>query len=178
MPEAWIGLGSNLGNRREHLRKGVIALRGLGEVHHVSSLYETEPVGFADQGPFLNAVVCLETQLSPQSLLAELLRIEASQGRVRKQADGPRTLDLDLLFYGADVIREPGLEVPHPRLHERRFVLVPLHQLAPRLIHPVLNRSIGVLLGSLADHAAVVEVQQHPAWLADEKMRFTPGEEK
>jgi 2-amino-4-hydroxy-6-hydroxymethyldihydropteridine diphosphokinase len=163
--EAWIGLGSNAGERREHLRAALYALRRRGQVLQVSSLYETEPVGCTEQGAFLNAVLSLNTHLSPRGLLEELLRIEAGRGRIRRQRYGPRTLDLDLLFYDDDVIEEAGLVLPHPRLHERRFVLAPLCQLAPGLRHPVLKRSLGELLGEVEDSAAVVEVEEYPDWV-------------
>jgi 2-amino-4-hydroxy-6-hydroxymethyldihydropteridine diphosphokinase len=171
MAEAWIALGSNVGDRREHLRAAVEGLRRLGEVTKVSSLYETEPVGFKEQGAFLNAVLCLQTQLPARGLLEDMLRIEAGRGRVRGERNGPRTLDLDLLFYDDAVIEEAGLVVPHPRLHERRFVLAPLCEVAPRLRHPVLKRSVVGLLEDVQDHAALVRVECCPGWM-DEGTRI------
>jgi 2-amino-4-hydroxy-6-hydroxymethyldihydropteridine diphosphokinase len=164
MAEAWIGLGSNLGDRRGHLRAALDGLAGLGRVRAVSALYETEPVGLRAQPHFLNAVALLETGLPPRPLLAGLLAIEARLGRVRtEERNSPRTLDLDLLLYGDAIIREPDLEVPHPRLHERRFVLEPLAALAPALRHPALGRPVFELLAELRDPAAVRRVEG-PEW--------------
>jgi 2-amino-4-hydroxy-6-hydroxymethyldihydropteridine diphosphokinase len=130
---AFVGLGSNLGDREGTLRAVVGRLRGLPatRVLGVSRLRDTEPVDYLDQPRFLNGVVELETELSARRLLGELLRLERSFGRDRDSAPprGPRTLDLDLLLYGQETIDEPGLEIPHPRLHERRFVLEPLAEL-------------------------------------------------
>jgi 2-amino-4-hydroxy-6-hydroxymethyldihydropteridine diphosphokinase len=136
---AYVGLGSNLGDREGTIRA---ALERLGEadgvrVVKVSSVRETDPVGFLDQPPFLNAAVELETTLSPQDLLTALLEVERELGRTRDGPRfGPRTIDLDLLVYGDAVVDEPGLTVPHPRLHERRFALEPLAELAPGLVVP------------------------------------------
>jgi 2-amino-4-hydroxy-6-hydroxymethyldihydropteridine diphosphokinase len=137
---AFVGLGSNLGDREATLRAAVEGLGGLArtEVGGVSSLRDTEPVGYLDQPRFLNGVVQVETALSPRALLDALLELERAFGRDRtaSPAQGPRTLDLDLLLYGEETIAEPGLEVPHPRLHERRFVLEPLAELDPALVVP------------------------------------------
>jgi 2-amino-4-hydroxy-6-hydroxymethyldihydropteridine diphosphokinase len=164
VPDAWIGLGSNLGDRRGHLRAAFEELKLFGQVIRASSLYETEPVGFTEQGAFLNAAICLETRLPPRALMDELLRIEAGRGRTRGLRNGPRTLDLDLLFYDDAVVEEPGLVLPHPRLHERRFVLVPLCELAPRLLHPVLKRELGGLLREVPDDPAVIRAEPYPDW--------------
>lgn len=166
MIEACIALGSNLGNRRAHLRGALREMVRLGRLRAVSPLYETEPVGMAGQPPFLNAAARLETALGARELLDALLDIETRHGRVRSGKNGPRTLDLDLLFYGGQVIREPGLEVPHPRLHERRFVLAPLAATAPGWRHPLLGRTVQELLESLADAAGVVLVESAD-WAAD-----------
>jgi len=136
---AYVGLGANLGDRERTLRAAVDALAaevGVAVVA-VSALRVTEPVGVGEQPPFLNGVVELETTLSPRGLLERLLTAEQCFGRVRTPGEhGPRTLDLDLLLYGDEQIDEPGLTVPHPRLHERRFVLEPLAELAPGLVVP------------------------------------------
>jgi 2-amino-4-hydroxy-6-hydroxymethyldihydropteridine diphosphokinase len=140
MPRVFVGLGSNLGDREGTLRAAVGRLRGLPEteVIAVSKLRNTEPVGFVDQPRFLNGAVELETRLAPGELLAALLDLERAFGRNRSgvAAQGPRTLDLDLLLYDDREIAEPGLEVPHPRLHERSFVLEPLAELDPALEVP------------------------------------------
>jgi 2-amino-4-hydroxy-6-hydroxymethyldihydropteridine diphosphokinase len=135
-----VGLGSNLGDREGTLRAAVGRLRGLPEteVRGVSSFRDTEPVGVVDQPRFLNGAVELETALTPRALLDALLELELALGRDRATVPrrGPRTLDLDLLLYGEETIRETGLEVPHPRLHERGFVLEPLAELDPALVVP------------------------------------------
>jgi len=140
MVRAYVGLGSNLGDREGTLRAAVGRLRALPRTNvlAVSKLRDTEPVGFVDQPRFLNGAVALETELSAQELLAALLGLERNFGRNRAAAppQGPRTLDLDLLLYGDEEIAEPGLEVPHPRLHERSFVLEPLAELDPALEVP------------------------------------------
>ena len=128
---ATVALGSNLGDRLEQLRAGVEGLRRLGEIVAVSALYETDPVGGPDQGPYLNAVVVLETELEPEELLEALHRIEGDSERTRDVHWGPRTLDLDLITYGDRSVTLPHLEVPHPRAHQRRFVLAPLLEVAP-----------------------------------------------
>jgi 2-amino-4-hydroxy-6-hydroxymethyldihydropteridine diphosphokinase len=140
MTRAFVGLGSNLGDREGTLRAAVGRLRGLPDtkVVAVSKLRDTEPVGYVDQPRFLNGVVELETVLAPQELLDALLDLERAFGRDRSavRPHGPRTLDLDLLLYDDREIDEPGLEVPHPRLHERGFVLEPLAELDPGLEVP------------------------------------------
>ena len=139
MTRAYVGLGANLGERERTIRAAVEALgREQGvQVVEVSALRETEPVGVVGQPPFLNGAVALETTLPARELLARLLAIEERFGRLRVPGEhGPRTLDLDLLLYGDDEIGQPGLTVPHPRLHERRFVLEPLAELNPELLVP------------------------------------------
>ena len=140
MTRAYVGLGSNLGDREETLRSAVAALGAAGgvEVVAVSSLRDTEPVGLRDQPRFLNGVAALETALGARELLRLLLAVEARFGRDRASvpAGGPRTLDLDLLLYGDLVLDEKDLQIPHPRLHERAFVLEPLAEVAPGLHVP------------------------------------------
>jgi 3-oxoacyl-[acyl-carrier protein] reductase len=152
MTFAFIALGSNLGDRDDYLERALTALRhseGI-EVTRVSPVYETRPVGGPPgQGPYLNAVAEVRTQRGPHDLLALLLNVEQQLGRVRQEKDGPRTIDLDLLCYGDAVIADERLTLPHPRLHERLFVLQPLAQLAPGWIHPVLKRNIADLLAEL-----------------------------
>jgi 2-amino-4-hydroxy-6-hydroxymethyldihydropteridine diphosphokinase len=140
MARAYVGLGSNLGDREGTLRRAVDSLgaeKGVTVVG-VSPLRETEPVGVVDQPRFLNGAVALDTELEPPALLARLLAIERTLGRDRASAEpwGPRTVDLDLLLYGNEVVEVPGLTVPHPRLHERRFALEPLADLDPGLVVP------------------------------------------
>jgi 2-amino-4-hydroxy-6-hydroxymethyldihydropteridine diphosphokinase len=150
MPTVFIGIGSNLGDRERLIGE---ALRLLGardgiEVVAVSEIRETEPVGVVDQPRFLNAAAKLATELTPREVLDSLLAVEQELGRVRVERYGPRTIDLDLLLYGDEVIDEPGLRVPHPRLQERRFVLEPLADLDPGLAVPGLGQ-VRALLAKL-----------------------------
>jgi 2-amino-4-hydroxy-6-hydroxymethyldihydropteridine diphosphokinase len=147
MPRVYLSLGSNLGDRDAHLRRAIEALDGVEiRVTKVSPVYETEPVDFRDQAWFLNLAVEAETALAPEELLARIVEIERELGRVRGVPKGPRTADIDILFYGGEVIRTPVLEVPHPRIAERRFVLAPLADLAPEFRHPVTGRSVREML--------------------------------
>ena len=139
MQTAYVGLGANLGDREATLRRALelLAAEPRIDARAVSSFRETEPVGLVDQPRFLNAAARIETDLSPRDLLGRLLAIERSLGRMRDGPRfGPRTIDLDLLLYGDAVVAEPGLTVPHPRLHERAFALEPLAELDPRLVVP------------------------------------------
>jgi 2-amino-4-hydroxy-6-hydroxymethyldihydropteridine diphosphokinase len=138
MHTAFIALGSNLGDPESKVRLGFAALAELPQVQLVaaSSLYRSAPVGHADQPDFVNAVVQLSTGLAPQALLAALLAVEQCFGRERTFRNAPRTLDLDLLLYDAQTIAEPGLVLPHPRMHERAFVLAPLVEIAPACVIP------------------------------------------
>jgi 2-amino-4-hydroxy-6-hydroxymethyldihydropteridine diphosphokinase len=135
---AFVGIGSNLGDREAQLSRAVELLSAEDgiEVSGVSQIRETEPVGPVEQGSFLNAAVQVTTELAPRELLDRLLGIEQQMGRVRRERYGPRTIDLDLLLYGDEVVDEPGLIVPHPRLKERRFALEPLSDLDPSLTIP------------------------------------------
>lgn len=150
---AFIGLGSNLGDRPAHLDLGFTGLERLEATTllHQSSIHETQPVGPVTQGLYLNAVAAIETTLTARELLDHLMRIESEAGRDRQEEQrwGPRTLDLDLLLYGDAVITQEGLTVPHPRMHLRHFVLGPLCELAPDLSHPVLRQTMRGLLESL-----------------------------
>jgi len=151
----YIALGSNLGDREAHLSAALDAIRALRGVQSVepSPIYETEPVltpgSPAGQGKFLNMAAVVKTELSAEALLASLHGVEAGRGRDR-DAEGtgnpPRTIDIDILLFGDKLIREPGLEVPHPRMHKRWFVLKPLCDVAADVVHPVLNKTIEQLL--------------------------------
>ena len=155
---AYISLGSNLGDRAGNL---LLAVRGMMEagleVIRLSAIYETEPVGTFEQPAFLNMVAELRdsTLPAPEQVMARLLRIEYALGRTREVSMGPRTIDLDLLLYRDEPRSTQFLTLPHPRLHERRFVLVPLAELAPRLVHPTLHQTISDLLAKVDDQSEV-----------------------
>jgi 2-amino-4-hydroxy-6-hydroxymethyldihydropteridine diphosphokinase len=153
---AAVGLGSNLesrfGDRRANLLEAVERIRGLGEVRVVSSFYDTEPVGYVSQPRFLNAALLLATGLEPEALMRGLLGVEESMGRRREGvvAKGPRVIDLDLLLYGQVAMTSEELVLPHPALQERRFVLEPLVEIAPEMVHPVLGLTVGEMLARLS----------------------------
>lgn len=157
---AFIALGSNLGDPPAQIRSALRALGALPATRLVrySSLYRNPPVGFREQPDFVNAVAMVETALAPHALLEELLAIERAHGRVREFRDSPRTLDLDLVLYGDLTLREPGLVIPHPRMLERAFVLLPLAEIAPEALVPGAGR-IADLLGRV-DASAMVKLEQ------------------
>jgi 2-amino-4-hydroxy-6-hydroxymethyldihydropteridine diphosphokinase len=142
---AYLSLGSNVGDRSANLNAAIERIASLGKVIAISSFYETEPVEFAAQPWFLNCAVALDTEKMPRQLLAAILDIEKEMGRRRVQKKGPRTLDIDILLFGNSTIKAKGLTIPHPSMHERRFVLAPLAEIAPEARHPVFKRTIGEL---------------------------------
>lgn len=163
MATVFLGLGTNLGNRSANLRAALAALAELGTIDAVSRVYETAPLYVIEQPAFLNMAVRMETRLSPGDLLAALKRLEGELGRVASVRYGPRLIDLDILLYGDQIVEMPNLTIPHPRLHERRFALVPLADIARQIHHPVLHHTIGQLLAALPVEDAVAVIEDVPA---------------
>jgi 2-amino-4-hydroxy-6-hydroxymethyldihydropteridine diphosphokinase len=145
----YLSLGSNVGDREDHLRDALTRLQAQGRIVSVSSFYETEPVEFTDQAWFLNCAVALETTKTPESLMEALLYVEQRMGRQRIQRKGPRTIDIDILLFGDKIVDSAKLTIPHPAMHERRFVLEPLAEIAPEALHPALKKTIRELLDAL-----------------------------
>lgn len=155
---AYLSLGSNLGDRAANLHLAISRLATLGKVIAVSAFYETEPVEVTSQPWFLNCAAALDTERSPQDLLAGVLQIEQEMGRRREVKKGPRTIDIDILLFGDAVINSPELDVPHPAMHQRRFVLEPLAEIAPAARHPVLKHTVRELRDALPEGEQAVRV--------------------
>jgi 2-amino-4-hydroxy-6-hydroxymethyldihydropteridine diphosphokinase len=145
----YLSLGSNVGDREANLRVAIDRLEQLGTVMALSSFYETEPVEFIAQAWFLNCAVVLETEKMPRQLLKALLDLERKMGRSRTQKKGPRTIDIDILLFAESIVETKGLTIPHPALHQRRFVLEPLAEIAPDVRHPVFRKTIRELRDAL-----------------------------
>jgi len=156
---AYLSLGSNIGDREQFLRQAIARLEILGRVTSVSSFYETEPVEFTEQAWFLNCVVALEVELAPAELMSQLLGIERELGRRRLQKKGPRTIDIDILLFGEHVLRARDLTIPHPAMHQRRFVLEPLAEIAPETMHPLLKKMARELLEELPPGQSVRRIE-------------------
>jgi 2-amino-4-hydroxy-6-hydroxymethyldihydropteridine diphosphokinase len=166
----YFSLGSNVGDRKANLRGAIAALAGMGvRVRQVSSIYETEPVDYLEQGWFLNCVVEAQTELPAPELLQGLRGIEAGMGSQKLIAKGPRLIDMDILLYGTDTIDTPELQVPHPRMHLRRFVLVPLAEIAAGLRHPSWGGSVAGLLERTQDRSVVRRIDSGAGFGASEK---------
>jgi 2-amino-4-hydroxy-6-hydroxymethyldihydropteridine diphosphokinase len=145
----YLSLGSNLGDREANLRNAIERLRGVGNPIAISSFYETEPIDVVSQPWFLNCAVKLDTEKMPRQLITAILSLEQEMGRQRKQQKAPRTIDIDILLFGSSIIEIPSLTIPHPRMHERRFVLEPLAEIAPDARHPIFKRTIRELREAL-----------------------------
>jgi 2-amino-4-hydroxy-6-hydroxymethyldihydropteridine diphosphokinase len=146
---AYLSLGSNLGDRQAHLRQAILQLGSIGQITAISSYYETEPVDFTDQPWFLNCALALETNKTPIELMRSILEIERAMGRERVQKKGPRIIDIDILLFADTVLDSKELTIPHPAMHERRFVLEPLAEIAAEARHPALNKTIRELLDKM-----------------------------
>jgi len=157
MTSVYLALGSNLGDRKDYLRAGIrgLAARGVMPVR-CASVYSTEPREVLDQPWFLNTVIEGNTDLNPEELLRVCLDVEKENQRIRQITKGPRTLDIDIIFYGSDIVRKPGLTIPHPSFSARRFVLVPLAEIAPNFIDPLSGKAIKQLLESCPDQSDVL----------------------
>jgi 2-amino-4-hydroxy-6-hydroxymethyldihydropteridine diphosphokinase len=153
---AYLSLGSNVGDRDANLRQAIAQLLNSGVLVALSSFYETQPVDVTDQPWFLNCVLALKTDKSPRELLKAALDIEAGMGRLRLRDKGPRKIDIDVLMFGDRVLGEPGLTIPHPAMHHRRFVLEPLAEIAPSVRHPLLHKTASEMLDSLKKEEQIV----------------------
>ncbi|ULQ53703.1 2-amino-4-hydroxy-6-hydroxymethyldihydropteridine diphosphokinase [Flavihumibacter fluvii] len=159
MHTAYLLIGGNLGNRLEYLQQAVSLInRQAGKATAISSVYETSAWGKTDQPPFLNQVMSIHTKLSAAELMTNLLSIEQQIGRQRADRYGPRIIDLDILFFDAEIHQSPHITIPHPEIAKRRFALVPMAELAPELVHPILLKSIAKLLEECKDPLAVKKI--------------------
>jgi len=165
----YLSLGSNLGDRQANLREAIARVAELGDVTSVSSCYETEPVDFVAQPWFLNCAVALSTDKMPRQFLGALQKIEQEMGRKRTQPKGPRVIDLDILLFGSAVVDTPQLTIPHAAMHERRFVLEPLAEIAPEVRHPVFKRTVRELRDALPSGQQVRKLKIEDCRLQNEE---------
>lgn len=148
---AYLLLGSNLNQPALQLKKAMLKIEKFGRILRTSSMYQTAAWGLADQPDFLNQIVILKTHLEAEQLMQELLKVESDMGRIRTTKNAPRTIDLDILFFDKEIHKAPDLQIPHPRIQERKFVLIPLNELSPNLMHPVLKKTVHTLLKTCKD---------------------------
>jgi 2-amino-4-hydroxy-6-hydroxymethyldihydropteridine diphosphokinase len=154
----YLSLGSNLGDAAANLRAAIGRLGAVGMVHSISSFYATEPVEFTEQPEFVNCAIRLDTGETPRQLLASILAIELAMGRERKQAKGPRIIDIDIILFGDSILDTAELTIPHPAMQQRRFVLQPLSEIAPEVRHPLLNKTMRQLRNQLPAGQAVRKI--------------------
>ncbi|MBI2634694.1 2-amino-4-hydroxy-6-hydroxymethyldihydropteridine diphosphokinase [Candidatus Peregrinibacteria bacterium] len=151
----FLGLGTNIGNLRQNLNTALDEISQIARISQKSSIYETEPVGYQEQNNFLNMVIEIETALSPVDLIIRLQEIEHKMGKNREIENGPRIIDLDILMYNNEIIDLPGLKIPHPRLHQRNFVLEPFAEISGNILHPILKKNINTLRQNI----------KYPTWI-------------
>ena len=159
---AYIGIGSNLGTPEKNCTKAIEKISNTKDIKIISksSFYQTEPIGGVQQGWFINSAIGIETDLSPENLLSVLLNLELAMGRIRKEQWGPRLIDLDLLFYGNLVLENKSLTLPHPEIQNRKFILIPMSEIAENLIHPTLKKTIKTLLQESSDVTIVKKIKK------------------
>lgn len=171
----YLGLGSNLGDRKQNLAQALELLSQQAEIEQLSPIYETEPVGFEAQPLFLNAVCRISTRLSPNKLLAFAKKIEAALGRKPSFPNAPRTVDIDILFYGNRIIKSTNLTIPHPRLTQRAFMLIPLAEIAPGELHPENRKTVKELLNSLGNIAGVHKWAEAETIMGEKRRHHVSG---
>jgi 2-amino-4-hydroxy-6-hydroxymethyldihydropteridine diphosphokinase len=164
----YLSLGSNLGQREKQLRAAIERLGAVGRVVSISSYYETQPVEVTDQPWFLNCAVALETTRSPEQLLNAILAVERDMGRERTRTKGPRKIDIDIVLFGDQIIHSPQLTIPHPAMHQRRFVLEPLAEIATEVRHPLLKKTVKELLAELHNSQVVCRIEPGNAELSQD----------
>jgi 2-amino-4-hydroxy-6-hydroxymethyldihydropteridine diphosphokinase len=157
MNKTYLCLGSNLGNKEENINTAIILLKKELNITKTSALYKTEPTNYENQDFFLNQVIEVETNLTIEQLFTFTSQLEQTLGKDIKVRFGPRTIDIDILFYNDEIINTEFVQIPHPRLHERKFVLIPLSEIAPNLIHPIIKKNIKELLNCLENDTKMVE---------------------